>query len=100
MTTPDQLRAVVRYLQLRVRLADDGSRTIVFEPPTEAEMAAAGFDRETTRELLSAPWWTEMMDDVIETPDFAEPEESREVVLGYARDVVLEYIRKRFSIGV
>ena len=33
-----------------------------------------------------------------ETPDFCEPEDSREQVERYARDVVVEYIRKRFEL--
>jgi hypothetical protein len=36
-----------------------------------------------------------MVTDVVETPEFAEPEDSPEQVLNYAKDVVREYIWKR-----
>jgi len=38
------------------------------------------------------------VDDIIETPDFAEPDATPTVVLGYARDVIQEYIGKRFPL--
>lgn len=98
MTTSDQLRAVVEHLQSRVRLVTGGKREIAFSPLTAGEMASAGLDIETVDRLLSSPWWSEMVDDIIETPGFAEPEASPEVVLGYARDVIRETIGKRFRL--
>jgi hypothetical protein len=98
MTTPDQLKAIVTYLQARVRPAAEGRRDLVFESPDAEEMIAAGLDGPTVQRLLDSPWWPEMVDDIIETPDFAEPDETNEEVLGYARDVVLEYVRKRFPL--
>ena len=98
MTTPDELRAIVRYLQDRVRPAAAGERAVAFDAPDVDAMIAAGLDEPTVRRLLAAPWWEEMVDDIIETPDFADPEESNEAVLEYARDVVLEYVRKRFPL--
>lgn len=98
MTTPDQLRDIVRYLQERVQLAADGGRAIVFNPPDPEAMAADGLDTGTVQSILAAPWWPELVDDVIETPEFSEPSDSAEVVLGYARDVVQEYIWKRFDL--
>ena len=38
-----------------------------------------------------------MVADIIDTPEFAEPDESPEQVLQYARDVVVEYFRKRLG---
>lgn len=98
MTTPDQLREIVDYLQNRVNLVRADDRTIAFEPPTSAEMTAGGLDAATVNRLLAVPWWQEMIDDIIDTPDFAEPEASEEVVLGYARDVIREFIGKQFPI--
>jgi len=98
VTTPDQLRAVVEHLQSRVRLVTEGKREIAFSPFPAGEVASAGLDTETVDRLLSSPWWSEMVDDVIETPEFAEPEASPEVVLGYARDVIRETIGKRFRL--
>jgi hypothetical protein len=98
VTTPDELRAIVSYLQNRVRLASDGKPAIVFDRPSETEMIAAGLDPPTTRRLLNSPWWPEMVDDILETPDFAEPEAAPTTVLSYARDVVWEYIGKRFPL--
>ncbi len=99
MTTADQLRAIVEYLEDRVKLVTEGDRAIAFEPPTTDEIAGAGLDPQTFTRVTSAPWWQEMVDDIIETPEFAEPEASPTVVLGYARDVIREYIGKRFEIG-
>ncbi len=98
MTTPGQLRDIVEYLQNRVCLIAETERDIAFSPPTAQEMNAAGLDEDTVSQLTSAPWWQEMVDDIVETPEFAEPEASAEVVLGYARDVVQEYIGKRFPL--
>ncbi len=98
MTTPDQLRAIVDYLQSRVRLVVEGERAIDFIPPTLDEMTSAGLDPATCDRLLASPWWPEMVDDIIETPEFAEPDASPDVVLGYARDVIRESIGKRLTI--
>ncbi len=98
MTTADQLREIVHFVQNRVLLVSEDERDITFSPPTVAEMTAAGLDHDTAFRLTSEPWWQEMIDDVLETPDFAEPEASAKVVLGYARDVVQEYIGKRFPL--
>ncbi len=98
VTTADQLREIVRYVQNRVLLVAEGGREIAFSPPTVEEMTAAGLDHDTASRLTSEPWWKEMIGDIVETPDFAEPEASAEVVLGYARDVVQEYIGKRFPL--
>lgn len=99
MTTPDQLREIVRYLQDRVHSSAAGQREIAFDLPKIEEMVADGLDEHTVRRLTESPWWPEMIDDVVDTPDFAEPDEPADVVLGYARDVVSEYIRKRFPIS-
>ena len=98
MTTPDQLRQLILYLQDRVAWSPGGDRVIVFEPPGVEAMAADGIDEATARAVTGSPWWPELVDDVIETPDFAGPDESRDTVLGYARDVVSEAIRKRMTI--
>ncbi len=98
MTNPDQLRAIVEVLQDRVKLVTEDDRAIAFEPPTTEDAVDAGFDEPTFSRLTSAPWWQEMIDDIIETPEFAEPDASPTVVLGYARDVIREYIGKRFEI--
>lgn len=98
MTTPDQLREIVEFLRNRVRPAADGERKIDFSSPTIDETTAEGLDAATVGRMLAAPWWGEMVDDVIETPDFAEPEASAETVLGYARDVITEYVGKRFRL--
>lgn len=98
MTTPEQLRAIVEHLENRVKLVTAGDCTIAFDPPTVEEITGAGLDAPTFTSLTSAPWWQEMVDDIIETPDFAEPDATPSVVLGYARDVIREYIGKRFGV--
>jgi hypothetical protein len=96
--TPEELRDIIAHLERRVRLADGGSRTVVFETPGEDELLAAGLSPEGVRRLLAAPWLEEMVSDVLETPEFCEPGDSPEQILRYARDVVGEYIRKRLPL--
>ena len=96
--TPEELRDVITYLESRVRLAEEGSRTVAFEMPGEAELLEAGLNPEGVRRLLAASWLPEMVAEVLETPEFCEPGDSPEQVLRYARDVVGEYIRKRFPL--
>ena len=91
------------FLRERVCLDSEESKSpiiaIAFLPPTAEEMIGAGLHAEGVEQVLSAPWWTEMITDIIETPDFSEPDESPEQVLAYAKDVVSDYIRKRVSLS-
>lgn len=99
--TPDELRAIMNWLQQRVYLKDVAAGCEVavgFDAPTADELDAAGLNREGCRQILGAPWWDEMVADVVETPDMCEPDDTPEQVLQYARDVVVEYIRKRASL--
>ncbi len=96
--TPEDLRTLMAYLEHRVGLAEEGSRTIVFEMPDESEMLQAGLDPGGVRRLLAAPWLSEMVSEILETPEFCEPDDSPEQLLRYARDVVSEHIRKRFPL--
>ncbi len=95
MITSQALRALMRHLESQVVLADDGA--IRFDVPDRDALLAAGLEPEAVDGLLSAPWLEEMATDVVETREFCEPDASDDEVLGYARDVVTEYIRKRFS---
>jgi hypothetical protein len=96
--TPEQLRRLMDLLRGRVHPSGEGAREVVFDAPSEQELVDAELPREGVRQLLDAPWYQEMIEDVRETPDFCSPEDSPEVVLGYARDVVTEYLRKRFEL--
>jgi hypothetical protein len=100
--TPDELRLIMVYLKGRVRL-EPGQKgapvTIAFETPDKEEMKAAGLNPQGVDRILSAPWWGEMVSDILETPEFCEADESPQQVLHYARDVVSEYIRKRFPLN-
>jgi hypothetical protein len=95
---PDELRAIMDFLRQRVRLKDaepGRAPTIAFDAPTVEDMIAAGLDAEGSGRILAAPWWDEMVEDIIETPDMCEEDDTPEQVLEYARDVISEYIRKR-----
>ena len=89
---------MITHLESHVRLADEGSRSIVFEMPGEGALLDAGLNPEGARRLLAAPWLPDMISEVLETPEFCEPEESPAQLLRYARDVVGEYVRKRFTL--
>jgi hypothetical protein len=98
--TPDELRAVVADLEARVTLADPGPPAVVaFAVPAAAEVERLGVAASEARRLLGAPWWPEMVTDIVDTPGFCGEGEAPETVLRYARDVVGEYVRKRFSLN-
>jgi hypothetical protein len=95
---PDDLRELIRYLEGEVRLAAGSDRRIEFRVPDESTLLAARLHPVGVRRLLDAAWLAEMVADVRETPRFCDPGESADQVLRYARDVVSEYIRKRFPL--
>lgn len=94
----DDLRRLIAYLETRVEPVPGSSRAMKFELPGRDAMLAAGLHPEAVARLLDAPWLQEMVGDVLETPQFCAPEDSPDQVLRYARDVVGEYVRKRFSL--
>ncbi|MFC1559112.1 hypothetical protein ACFL39_00815 [Gemmatimonadota bacterium] len=99
--TPDELRAIITWLEERVLLGpaeSDHPVAITFPSPTADEMIAAGLNAGGARRLLSVAWWDEMVTDIIETPDLCDPDEPPAEVLAFARDVISEYIRKRFPL--
>ena len=91
------IRTALEILQDRVRMevADDGSCMVSFEDLDRDGMKAIGIADEVADVLAGAPWWEEMVEDVADTPDFCEPDDTPEQVLRYARDVVQEYVFKR-----
>jgi hypothetical protein len=99
--TPDELRSIMDFLRQRVQLEDPGAEgggAIRFESPSVDEMARAGLDPDGSRRVREAPWWDEMVADIVETPELCEPGEPVAQVLEYARDVVSDYIRKRVKL--
>ena len=96
--TPDELRAIIDFLRQRVHLEDgsaDREVAVGFDAPAADEMARAGLNAEGSGQILAAPWWDEMVADIVETPEMCDPGDPPEQVLEYARDVVSEYVRKR-----
>jgi len=96
--TPDELRAIMEFLRQKVQIEgqkEEGEVTIGFDLPTADEMTRAGLNPDGCRQVIEAPWWDEMVEDIVETPEMCDPDDSAEQVLEYARDVVSEYIRKR-----
>jgi len=63
--------------------------------PTVENVANLQLNADGSLRILSAPWWDEMVTDIVETPEMCDPEDPPEQVLAYAKDVVSEYIRKR-----
>jgi hypothetical protein len=94
----DELQSIMNYLRNRVLLKPD-EVIITFNAPTEKEMIDAGLNAERVKRILNVLWWDEMVEDIIETPDMCDPEDSSQQVLEYAKDVVSEYIRKRFPLN-
>ena len=91
-----EIRRMYEWIQKRVSLADttDGI-AITFDEPNADDFEEAGFAPDAVDLTLSSDWWSEMVTDIVETPDYAEPGEGPEQVLEYARDVVKEYVAKR-----
>ncbi len=99
--TPEELRAIMEYLRQRVRVGPGGSGggvSVAFDAPTEREMVEAGLNAEGAGRMLRVPWWEEMVQDIVETPQMCGADDPPERVLEYARDVISEYIRKRFPL--
>jgi hypothetical protein len=100
--TPEELRAIMAYIRERVHLDTQEAKStvvITFHGPTEEEMIDAGLNAEGVKRILRVPWWEEMVTDIVETPDYCDPGDSPQQVLEYARDVVSDYIRKRFPLN-
>jgi len=96
--TPDELRAIMEFLRGQVHLknpGEEGEVCVGFDVPTVEAMARAGLNGEGSGQILGSPWWDEMVEDIVETPEMCEPDDSPDQVLEYAKDVVTEYIRKR-----
>jgi len=99
--TPEELRAIMAYLRERVHLGSreaDGPVIITFHGPMEEEMIGAGLNAKGVKQILRVPWWEEMVADIIETPEYCDPGDSPQLVLEYAKDVISDYVRKRFPL--
>ena len=92
----NEIKRMYEWIQGRVTLADvtDGI-AISFDEPNSDDFSEAGFAPEVVELTRESDWWAEMATDIVETPEYAEPGESPKQVLQYARDVVVEYVRKR-----
>ena len=92
----DEIKRMYEWIQSRVTLADtsDGI-AISFDEPDPEDFSDADFDPELVELTLESDWWEDMVIDIVETPDYAEPNDSADQVLEYARDVVKEYVAKR-----
>ena len=94
--SPEQIRKMNSWLQSRVTLEESPEGIAIrFDEPAAIDFQAEGFDEEAVKLTLGSDWWKEMVTDIIETPDFAEPGDTPEQVLQYARDLVVEYVGKR-----
>ncbi len=94
--TADELRAIVAFVQGRIGVTATGHPpAITFAVPTAAEMVAAGLDAFGVERVLAAPWFAEMVAEVLDTPSYCESTDPPELILRFARDVVAEYVAKR-----
>jgi len=92
----EKIVKLIDWLKDNVSLGDgEGSVEIIFDELDAENFVSAGFDGEIIELTLYSSWWDEMMSDLIETPDFAEPGDSPETILGYACDLIQEYVSKR-----
>lgn len=92
----DEIKRLYEWIQTRVIIDEEADGiAIAFNEPDPDDFADAGFDPELVDLTLESDWWEELVIDIVETPDYAEPGEAPDQVLEYARDVVKEYIAKR-----
>jgi len=95
---PEQIRLAKKLLMERVSMepgADTGC-VVRFEAPDRDALIAGGVPAEVADRIVGAAWYQEMVEAVVETPEFCDPGDPPEVVLGFARDAIEEYISKRF----
>jgi len=94
---PLDIRTAIELLKGRVTVTEgaDGECEVAFADLDRDAMVALGIAPDLADRLSSAPWWPEMVEDVAETPDFCDPGTPPDEVLGYARDLIFEYIAKR-----
>lgn len=98
----EQLRAIMDYLRSKVSLEPpktDCPINTTFQAPTDQGMVAAGLNAGGVKRLLGVPWWAEMVEDIVETPEMCGLEVGPGQVLEFAQDVVSEYIRKQFPLN-
>ena len=92
----EQIKKMNQWLQSRISLDDSAEGiAIKFDEPNAGEFLDQGFDQEAVKLTIESAWWKEMVTDILETPEFAEPGDSPKQVLSYARDLVVEYVGKR-----
>ncbi len=100
--TPEELRSIIAYLRQRVHLGSREAKSpvvITFNSPTEEDMIDKGLNAEEVKRILHVSWWEEMVADIVETPDMCDPGDPPQQVLEFAKDVVSEYIFKRFPLN-
>ena len=92
----DEIKRLYEWIQTRVTIDEEADGVaIAFDEPDPDDFVDADFDPELVDLTRESDWWEEMVIDIVETPDYAEPGDSPEQILEYARDVVVEYVRKR-----
>jgi hypothetical protein len=92
----EQIKDLIAWLGEKISISIIGDKKVIsFDEPPPGDFADAGFGDDVIDLTLNATWWRDMRGDIIETPEFAEPEADEATVLKYARDVVYEYISKR-----
>jgi hypothetical protein len=95
MISPDAVRAMITHLENLVVRNDDG--TIGFQIPSHDALIDAGLEQPAVDRLLEAAWLDEMVADVVETPEYCEPDAAPDEVLRFAKDAIKETIWKRFE---
>ena len=99
--TPEELRAIMDYLRERVHVDTNdagGPVTVTFHTPVADEMIDEGLNAKGVERILAAPWWEEMVADIMETPEYCDLSDPPQQVLEYAKDVISDYVRKRFPL--
>lgn len=95
---PDDIRRALQLLMDRVSVEPgEGEACVVrFPVPQRDDLVNAGLSEAVADRIVGAEWFDEMVEAVIETPEFCDAGDPPEMVLRFARDAIQEYIYKRF----
>jgi hypothetical protein len=100
--TAEELKAIIAYLRERVHLGSQEAQqppVIAFDAPMAEDMINVGLNSQGVKRILRVPWWDDMVIDIVETPEMCDEDDPPQQVLEYAKDVVSDYIRKRFPLN-
>jgi hypothetical protein len=97
----ETLKQLIGFLKERVIIethSEESHPIIKFNSPSREIMVEAGFEIIDINQILDTEWYGDMVNDIEETPEFSDPDDTHSQILDYAKDVIAEYLMKRVQI--